>query len=313
MIAGIIALIEIYGLTFVFLNVLLEQGGLPIPAYPVLIVSAGLVSRGDYTMTQLVVVGTAAALIADTAWFWSGRRYGRRLMAILCRISLSPDFCVRQTESIFTRWGPASLLVAKFIPGFASLATALAGATRIRPLTFIFFDTVGAAIWVGAAVALGALFRDAVADVLAVLVALGKWGVVLIVSLLLLFVVSKWWQRLRFARQLRMDRITVDELQTLMNDGESLTILDVRSPRSQAEEGVIPGATAVSRENVAALAEMFPPGTDIIVYCSCPNEASAVQLAMQLSRLGFKRIRPLLGGVDAWLAAGRSLVPIERI
>ena len=73
--SSIIALIETYGLMFVFLNVLVEQGGLPIPAYPVLIVSAGLVSRGDYTITQLVVVGTTAALIADTAWFWSGRQY----------------------------------------------------------------------------------------------------------------------------------------------------------------------------------------------------------------------------------------------
>ena len=311
MIAEIIGLIETYGLAFVFLNVLVEQGGLPIPAYPVLIVSAGLVSRGDYNMTQLVLVGTAAALLADTAWFWSGRRYGRRLLATLCRISLSPDFCVRQTESIFTRWGPASLLVAKFIPGFASLATALAGTTKIRLLTFLFFDALGAAIWVGVAVALGALFRDAIADVLAVLVALGQWGVVLIASLLLLFVASKWWQRLRFARQLRMDRITVDELQALISGGEAPVILDVRSPESQAEAGIIPGARAVSRSDVEALAATLPTGTDIIVYCNCPNEASAVQLARQLSRLGLKRIRPLLGGVDAWLATGQGLVPYE--
>ena len=312
MIAEIITLLEIYGLAFVFVNVLLEQGGLPIPAYPVLIVSAGLAGRGDYNLVELVLVGTLAALIADMVWFWNGRRYGRRLVALLCRISLSPDFCVRQTESTFTRWGPPSLLVAKFIPGFASLATVLAGTTKIRPLTFIFFDVLGAAIWVGVAVALGVLFQDAIADVLAVLVALGKWGVVLIGSLLLLFIASKGWQRLRFSRQLRMDRITVDELQALIDGGETPVILDVRSAESQAEAGVIPGATAVSRADVDALAATLPSGTEIIVYCNCPNEASAVQLARQLSKLGFKRIRPLLGGVDAWLAAGQSLVPIER-
>ena len=111
--------------------------------------------------------------------------------------------------------------------------------------------------------ALGALFRDAIADVLVALVALGKWGVVLIISLLLLLVASKWWKRLRFSRQLRMDRITVDELQALINDGKSPTILDVRSPESQAEEGVIPGATAVSRANMAAMAATLPQGMDI--------------------------------------------------
>ncbi len=312
MIAEIITLLETYGLAFVFLNVLLEQGGLPIPAYPVLIVSAGLAGRGDYSLAALVLIGTLAALIADTAWFWNGRRYGRRLVALLCRISLSPDFCVRQTESTFTRWGPPSLLVAKFIPGFASLATVLAGATRIRPLTFLFYDALGAAIWVGVAVALGVLFQDAIADVLAVLVALGQWGVVLVGSLLLLFVASKWWQRLRFARQLRMDRITVDELQGLIEGGQTPVILDVRSSESQTEQGVIPGALPVDRAEIETLAATLPSGTEIIVYCNCPNEASAVQLARQLYKLGFRRIRPLLGGVDAWLAAGQSLVPIER-
>jgi membrane protein DedA with SNARE-associated domain/rhodanese-related sulfurtransferase len=312
MVAELIALIEAYGLAFVFVNVLMEQGGLPIPAYPVLIVSAGLASRGRYGIGDLLLVGTGAALLADLAWYWRGRRYGRRLLAVLCRISLSPDYCVRQTESIFTRWGPVSLLVAKFVPGFASLATVLAGIVRLRPFTFLVLDGLGAALWVGVAVALGVAFQSAVADVLAVLVALGRWGGALVGGLLALFVLSRWWQRARFARQLRMDRITVDELGELLRGGATPVILDVRAKESLAEAGLIPGATAVDRGDLDHLAATVPAGTEIIIYCSCPNEASAAEFARLLSRRGFKRIRPLLGGVDAWVAAGQSLVPFVR-
>src|SRR5262245_10620219 len=123
----LIALIETYGLAVVFLNVLAETAGLPIPAYPTLIVAAALAWRGDYSIGQLLLVAICAALIADTIWYWAGARYGRKVLNTICRVSLSPDSCVRQTESIFARWGAASLTFAKFIPGFASLATALAG------------------------------------------------------------------------------------------------------------------------------------------------------------------------------------------
>ena len=86
-------------------------------------------------VTWLLLVGALAAMIADTFWYMTGRRYGTRVLRTLCRISLSPDSCVRQTESIFDRFGAASMIFAKFIPGFASVATALAGATDRRLAT----------------------------------------------------------------------------------------------------------------------------------------------------------------------------------
>lgn len=148
--------------------------------------------------------------------------------------------------------------------------------------------------------ALGVLFRNTIADVLAVLLALGKWGVVLVARLLLLFVVSKWWQRLRFARQLRMDRITVPELQALIIGGKAPVILDVRSPESQAEEGVIPGATTVTRSDVDSLTATLPSGTEIVAYCNCPNEASAVQAT------------PLTPPTQSNLSRPRYVAPPER-
>ena len=123
----LITLIEHYGLAFVFVNVLLLQAGLPVPAYPTLIVTGALAARSPYTLPGLLATAVAASVIADVGWYLVGRRLGGRVLKTLCRVSLSPDSCVRQTESIFTRWGARSLTVAKFVPGFASVATAMAG------------------------------------------------------------------------------------------------------------------------------------------------------------------------------------------
>ena len=110
----------------------------------------------------------AATLIADNLWYWAGERLGRRVLRLMCKLSLTPDGCVRQTESIFLRFGPASLVVAKFVPGFASVSTAMSGALHIRRATFVLFDAIGSALWIGLGVALGWLFAPEMLLVLGV-------------------------------------------------------------------------------------------------------------------------------------------------
>jgi len=241
----LITLIEHYGLALVFVNVLLLQAGFPVPAYPTLIVTGALAARAPYTLAGLLATAVAASVIADIGWYMIGRRLGGRVLRTLCRISLSPDSCVRQTESIFTRWGARSLTVAKFVPGFASVATAMAGIVRLSPWRFLVFDAIGAALWSGVALALGYLFRDAVNDVLDVLSAMGRYGLMVIVSAFVIYVVVKWVQRQRFIRQLKMDRVTVQELRDLVDAGTPTTVIDVRSKLSQSVTGRIPGALTV--------------------------------------------------------------------
>ena len=142
--AQLVDLIQYYGLAFVFVNVLLLQAGLPVPAYPTLIITGALATRGGASVPALVAVAVVAALIADLAWYSAGRRFGSGVLKTICRISLSPDSCVRQTEAIFTRWGAQSLMVAKFIPGFASVATAMAGVLRVPLWRFVPADAIGA-------------------------------------------------------------------------------------------------------------------------------------------------------------------------
>lgn len=296
-----------HGLILVFLNVLFEQCGVPLPAYPVLLVTGALAARGELSVAALLGTAVAACLIADSAWYFAGQRFGRKVLRVLCRVSLSPDGCVRQTESIFERWGAGSLMVAKFVPGFASVATALAGALGIRRGRFIFFDAIGAALWAGCGLALGWLFSPAIDDIIATLAAVGKWGLALLAVALALFIASKWWQRHRFERQLRMERIGVATLVELIAAGDAPIILDVRSGIARAD-GQIPGALSLGPDEAFPL-ELIESvrDTPIVVYCACPNDASAALMARKLGLLGFTDVRPLLGGVEAWTTAGGAL------
>jgi membrane protein DedA with SNARE-associated domain/rhodanese-related sulfurtransferase len=300
-------LLQYYGLAFVFVNVLALQAGFPLPAYPTLIVTGALAARGNYSLAALLATAVGASLIADIGWYSVGRRVGGPVLRMLCRISLSPDSCVRQTESIFTRWGAQSLMVAKFIPGFASVATAMAGVLRVPLWRFVPADAIGATLWSGVAIALGYIFRNAIDDVLVVLQELGKIGLVLIVLAFAAYVFWKWLQRKRFIRQLVMDRITVDEVRRLMDAGSIGMVIDVRSPMAQEITGRIPGAVTVDPQNMTFDLVAVEPQSEVVVYCACPNEATAVKVAKALQQHGFKRVRPLHGGIDAWIAAGHDV------
>lgn len=300
-------LIEQYGLLFVFGNVLIEQLGAPVPAYPTLVITGALLGRGEYSAPMLLATGVIAALIADYAWYLAGRRYGGRVMAKLCRISLSPDSCVRQTEGVYARYGAASLLIAKFVPGFASVASALAGAIGTRSGRFLLFDSLGALLWCGSAIFLGSLFSSAVSDLLDILASLGQWGLALVTLAFAVYLAKKWWQRYTFLKDLRMARITVKELDALLKSDNPPTIIDVRSGLAR-QNGRIPGAMVISADDdLSALVINPETDSEVIIYCACPNEASAALLAKRLMQRGYTRVRPLTGGIDAWVAAGYSL------
>jgi membrane protein DedA with SNARE-associated domain/rhodanese-related sulfurtransferase len=296
-------IIESYGLWVVFVCVLLDQGGLPFPSYAPMIVTAALATQKHESLVAVLLVATAAALIADLAWFAGGRRFGNKLLRLMCRVSLSPDSCVGLTRRIYVRWGAPSLILAKYIPGFAAVSTTLAGESGTSVRRFIIYDGIGAALWAAGAIALGAIFHEAVEAVLEQLDQLGQLAVLLLLVAIALFVLVKWWQRRRFLEQIRMSRITIEELASLLDSGSQATVLDVRTPERRAASGWIPGSISV--RDISEL--QLPTGGDVIVYCDCPNDASAAVVAKKLQERGFKRVRPLAGGLDAWQAQGRRV------
>ena len=303
-------LLATHGVLLVFLLVLLEQLGLPLPAYPVLVVAGALSVDGHHSALWLVSAAIAACFLADMAWYAAGVRYGSTVQRTICRISISPDTCVRQTQTLFERWGVWSLVVAKFVPGLGTLTTALSGTLRLRLRSFIAVGLIGSALYVSLGVALGVYFHAAIDDVLRSLESLGRASGSVLAAALALFLAAKWWQRQRLLAELRGSRITLTELQDLIGSGKRHLFVDARPASSRARDGFIPGAVHVGVEDDAEPPSDVPTDAEIIVYCACPNEVSAALVARRLQRAGFRNVRPLVGGLDAWIAAG---LPVERL
>jgi membrane protein DedA with SNARE-associated domain/rhodanese-related sulfurtransferase len=301
----LIPLLSQYGLAIVFANVLIEQIGVPVPAIPTLVIAGALAAEGKLSGPWVFAVAIAACLFADVAWYLAGRRFGNGVMKMLCRISLTPDYCVSETQARFERWGVNALVIAKFVPGLATIAPPLAGATRIGWPQFLFFNTLGASLWVGAGLGGGMLLGPQMEWLLTRLDDIGSVAIVIIVALLAAYIAFKWWERRRFFTMLRMARITVDELYRLIDAGLNPVIVDVRSPTARAlEPRRIPGALHVPLHAVDHHVKDLPRDREIILYCTCPNEASAAQVAKILMNNGFAKVRPLYGGLDAWIEAG---------
>lgn len=306
----VVRLIEQFGLFAVFFTVLLDEGGLPIPASPLLAVAGALTARGELNLAMLIASAVAGSFIADNGWYWLGRTRGRRVLGFLCKLSFSPDSCVRDTETLFMRVGPAALLFAKFIPALGNVTIALAGITRVPFAIFLPLEIAGATIYLGTPILLGRIFHNAVSELLDTLERLGVIGIGLLAVALAFYLFIRWWQRMLFIRQLRMDRITVDELVTLLDNEKKPLVLDVRSRAARAE-GIIPGAIPAHPTEMHPTLAHHDRDAEIVVYCACPNEATAAVAAKHLKAAGFKRIRPLLGGVEAWAMAGHKLVIVE--
>ena len=174
---ALLQFIDAYGLWFVFVCVLLDQGGLPTPAYPPIILTSALAVEGERSLLSILLIAILAAVLADVVWYICGRRFGATMLRLICTISLSPDSCVGTTRRVYSRWGAPSLIFAKYVPGLAAVATTLAGETRIGVVRFLLYDALGAALWAGSAVALGAIFHDAVGAVLLTLEQLGSYAI----------------------------------------------------------------------------------------------------------------------------------------
>ena len=284
---------------------LLEQLGAPVPALPVLLL-AGAKGAGDwFYLGYALVLAILASAIGDLAWFWAGRRYGHRVLRLICRLTLSPDTCVRQTETVYERRGATAIVIAKFVPGLATVAPPLAGALRLGVWRFLWFDCVGAALYYGAGLALGLAFHTQIHWLVEQVEGFGAYAILVLVGVLALYIAYRWWDRQRFVASLRAGRIEVTELSEMMSRGDDPLVLDVRSRTHRELDGRrIPGARGVDLDDLEGTLAGVPRDREVVVYCACPNEVTAVKVAMQLRDRGFRRVRPLTGGVEAWASAG---------
>ncbi|RIX49667.1 MAG: hypothetical protein D3M94_01315 [Rhodocyclales bacterium GT-UBC] len=286
----------------VFLNVLLQQIGLPVPAVPTLLLAGSLaLSQGQFG--QLLAAAILASVIADWIWYMAGRAFGYRVLAGLCKLSINPGSCVSQTEARFIRWGVGSLVIAKFIPGFSTVAPPIAGALRMGLSGFLLAASAGAGLWAGLALGAGWILRDEVQTAIAALNERAGTALFVLLGIAALWLGWKLWQKYRFRKLCAVPHITPDELLNALGGEQPLRLLDLRGATMIAEAGPIPGATVAEHDRLLEAVSDWPKTLPVVTLCACPEDAGAVQAARQLLKAGYLSVRPLQGGYEAWLAA----------
>jgi membrane protein DedA with SNARE-associated domain len=244
-----------------------EQGALPVPSVP-LLVAVGAVARAQkLSAVAAIACCVAGALMADSVWFYFGRHRGKRVLRFLCRVSLSPDSCVRQTENAFAKYGVKTLLIAKFVPGLNAVAAPLAGDSGIALWRFLAVDAAGVVLWSGTYIGAGYLFADQLELTLSYIQQLGVGLAILIAALFALWIFWKFVQRWRFLKQLDVARITPEELRDRLDAGEDLFVVDMRGAHEEAASS-IPGAVRLSAEQLTANPGQIPRNREIILFCS---------------------------------------------
>jgi membrane protein DedA with SNARE-associated domain/rhodanese-related sulfurtransferase len=286
---------------WVVLGLVLASGaGLPLPAPPILLAAGVLAGEGRLSLAAVIAGSVLALLATDLLWYQLGRWRGRRILGLLCRISLEPDSCVQRTEDLFSRYHGAALLVSKFVPGLKTAAPPLAGLIEMPLGPFALYGGAGSLLWSAAFVLPGYLFSERIANAVPV----GQW---VAAAFSLAFVAWLGWRVLQRRRTSQVGRITPDELFGQIESGQAVLVVDLRHPN--AIDSKVRGAVQMTPEELRLREADLPRDRDVVLYCGCPNEGSAAQMALLLEARGFRRARPLLGGIDAWRARGYPVDP----
>ena len=296
-----------------FLWVLVEQLGMPIPSIPLLLTAGTLSATHRLSAFTALTAVVAACIISDSTWFALGRRFGNRVLHLLCRLSLESTTCVARTEGYFTRRGAETLLFAKFVPGLSTVAAPIAGQTGMAYSRFLLFDLCGTLLWSTAFVMAGRFFGDIAKRSQAFFSVLSHFAAVVFILLVAGFFIWRVVKQRRFMAQVRELRIepaaVMEMIQSASSPQDHPFIVDLRHPLDYLPDPrVLPGAVRIGPTEVAQHAERIPRDRDVILYCTCPSEETSAKVALQLHRLGITRVRPLRGGFDGWKNAGYPLL-----
>ncbi len=303
-----------YAYAILFVWVLVEQLGFPIPSIPVLLTAGTLTATHRVNGPMALLAVLAACILADSTWYAMGRRYGNAVLKLLCRLSFEANTCVSKTEGYFHRRGAQTLLFAKFIPGLSTVAAPIAGQTGMPYPRFLAYDLAGSLIWATAYLLAGRFFGDVAKRSERFFSMLGHFAVVIFILMVLSLMFWRVWKQRRFLLNVREMRLEPAELLDMMETAKRQNniapfIVDLRHPLDYLPDPrVLPGALRVSPSELTAHQAAIPRDRDVILYCTCPSEETSGKVALQLHALGINRVRPLLGGFEGWRDAGYPLV-----
>jgi len=300
-----------YGYLVVLLWVLMEQLGIPIPSTPLLLTAGTLTATHKLHLEGILAAALVGSLIADSVWYTFGKRYGAAVVRLVCRLSMESSACVRKTEGYFTRRGATALLVAKFIPGLGTVAAPIAGQIRMGYAKFLVFDAAGILLWSLTVTLGGRFFGDVLKRNPHALAIAGHFAVAIFALLFVGFLVWRMLQRRAFLRSVRMARLEPSELREMLDSGQPVFIVDLRHPLDfLPDPRTVPGALSLTPDKLVEQSHLIPRDREIVLFCTCPSEATAAKMALTLHKMGIERVRPLRGGFDEWKRLGYPLVDI---
>jgi len=314
--------VSTWGGSIVFLNVLLTRLGVPIPAVPVLLFAGSAIAAGTLSFWPILFAAVLGALIGDGAWFAAGRMYGRKLIAALKRMSPAVDSKVARARSLFERFGVPLVAVSKFVPGLGLITPPLMGTTAVDPRIYAAWDLAGALAWATFWLLGGAAAERELHMLLDFVKARGGTVIDILLAVALTYLLYRLQQRRRERRRFaNADAASPPASQATARGWRSIVppkVLDAR-PLASADEAQqaprsIPGALTLdphSPEQIDGALRAY----DMVIYCICPDSATAVDITQRMRLNGYTRIRALRGGLDAWQRRGfpvEPLVPAEE-
>ena len=299
--------------------VLVEQGGLPVPSVPLMLAAGTMTAAHRLHVAFLLPVVLLACLISDSVWFWMGRRYGSRVLDVLCKFSLEAATCVNRTQGSIARRGAFTLLFAKFVPGLSTMAAPIAGQAGVGYTEFVAYDMLGSLLWAGAWLFAGRFFGDLAKRSNEFFSTLTHFAGALVLLMILGVLVYRFMQRRRFLAELQGMRLEPEQLLTMINEARTAGIdlpfiIDLRHPLDVLTDPlVLPGALRIGPEELKLRRELIPRDRDVVLYCTCPSEETSAKVAMELRRMGVRRVRPLRGGLQGWKDAGYPMDTVSAI
>ncbi len=307
---SVLGLLSLHTYSILFGWVLIEQGGLPIPSVPLMLAAGTMSAAHKLQLAYAIPVILLACFLSDSAWYFLGKRYGGRVLNVLCRFSLEAATCVERTHGTVGKRGAYTLLFAKFVPGLSTVAAPIVGQLQIPYSTFITYDMAGSLIWCGAWLLAGRFFGDVAERSAQFFAILGHFGIALVLLMVAALLIYRLIKRRQFLAQLRGLRLEPQQLMAMIDDAERAGldrpfIVDLRHPLDvMTDPLVLPGALRIGPDELKQRKEIIPTDRDIILYCTCPSEETSAKVALELRRLGIKRVRPLRGGLQGWKDAG---------
>ena len=301
-----------YGYQSLYVLLLMEAIGLPVPGAIVLLAAGAAAATGTLHPGPAVLVAISAMLTGDIILFTLGRITGWALLGFLCRLSLNPETCVLRAAESFHKRGRIALLFTKFIPGINTMAPPLAGSMNMRPAVFLAFDFCGACLYILAFALPGYLFSELLRSIVRGVQAFGTVLEWIILAIFVIYLAYRFYVAMTQRKFSRAPKVQVSFLAALANapNPPPMVVADVRS-HGYYNKGAqrIKGAIRLEPNTMASMLWTLDKDKKIYLYCTCVNEGTSSKVAHLLRENGFEAY-VIVGGLKAWLKAGLPVEPV---